>query len=85
MTMYLPGALRDVAAITRWYRATCPQEEKRFLACLRCAIEGTSCQRPDFACGTTYSEPSAPYSVVFITRGAEVRIVAVIHRGLPPG
>lgn len=90
MTVYLPGALRDLRRIARWYRRRRPAYEQRFYERLRVTIGLIERAPESFALMLSDTEVRrarvlrSPYSVVFVVVAGEVHVVAVVHGARRP-
>jgi plasmid stabilization system protein ParE len=91
MIVYLPGALRDLRRIARWYRRRRPAYERRFFERLRVTIgliERAPESFPAMLADTELRRARvlrSPYSVAFLVVAGEIHIVAVIHGARNPG
>jgi plasmid stabilization system protein ParE len=90
MTVYLPGALRDLRRIARWYRRRRPAYEGRFFERLRVTIglierapESFPLMLADIGLRRARVLRS-PYSVAFLVFAEDIHIVAVIHGARSP-
>jgi plasmid stabilization system protein ParE len=90
MIVYLPGALRDLRRIARWYRRRRPAYERRFFERLRVTIgliERAPESFPLMLSDTDLRRARvlrSPYSVAFVVLGGDVHVVAVVHGARSP-
>jgi plasmid stabilization system protein ParE len=90
MIVYLPGAMRDLRAIARWYAEHRPDGEERFFERLRATLDLVEKQPLLFpliseADGLRKARVlRSAYSIVFMVRNRERRIVAVVHGARRP-
>jgi plasmid stabilization system protein ParE len=91
MIVYLPGAMRDLRGIARWYASHRPEGEARFFSRLRATVALIEEQPSMFplvpeAGGVRKARVlRTPYSIAFVVHGSEQRVVAVIHGARRPG
>jgi plasmid stabilization system protein ParE len=91
MIVYLPGALRDLRGIANWYKSERPEGEARFFQRLAVAVRQIEREPTGFPLalediGVRKARVlRSPYSVAYLVRRDEVRIVAVIHGARRPG
>jgi plasmid stabilization system protein ParE len=91
MIVYLPGALRDLRRIARWYRRRRPAYEGRFFQRLRVTIRLIERAPESFPLMLGDSDLRrarvlrSPYSVAFVVLAGEIHVVAVIHGARSPG
>jgi len=90
MIVYLPGAMRDLRGIGRWYAAHRPERESVFFARLRNTLDLVEREPLLFP---RISEVDglrrarvlrSPYSLIVMVRDHERLIVAVIHGARRP-
>jgi plasmid stabilization system protein ParE len=90
MIAYLPGALRDLQRIARWYRRRRPAYEERFFERLRVTIgliERDPESFPRMLVDTDLRRARvlrSPYSVAFVALAGDIHFVAVIHGARSP-
>jgi len=90
MIVYLPGAMRDLRGIALWYRSKRPEGEARFFERLRATIRRVEQEPLGFPHALADLDVRkarvlrSPYSVAYVVKGSEVRIVAVIHGARHP-
>ena len=91
MIVYLPGAMRDLRGIATWYSTNHPQGEARFFARLRETIGRIERDPTSFPVAIEDIDVRkarvlrSAYSVAYIARPNEVRLLAVIHGARRPG
>jgi plasmid stabilization system protein ParE len=91
MIVYLPGAMRDLRGIARWYASRRPEAVARFFARLRATIERIERHPVSFPFVANTDEVRkarvlrTPYWIAFVVRGNEERVVAVVHGARRPG
>src|SRR5258708_37571604 len=91
IVVYLPGAMRDLRGIARWYQSERPEGEARFFERLRATMRHIERDPESFPVALEDVKVHkarvlrSPYSVAFLVRSNEVRIVAVIHGARRPG
>jgi plasmid stabilization system protein ParE len=91
MIVYLPGAVRDLRSIARWYASHRPEGEARFFGRLRATIERIEAEPSSFPLvpgveGVRKARVlRSPYWVAFVVHGGEQRVVAIVHGARRPG
>lgn len=91
IVIYLPGAMRDLRGIARWYRSERPEGEARFFERLRTTMRHVERDPASFPIAVEDMGVHkarvlrSPYSIAFLVRRNELRIVAVIHGARRPG
>jgi plasmid stabilization system protein ParE len=91
MIVYLPGALRDLRRIARWYQKRRPAYESRFFERLRATIERVESAPASFPVMLADAELRrarvlrSPYFVAFLAFEGMVHVVAVVHGARKPG